>query len=370
MVAKEFAGMLLMAFAGISESGLVVLSTVTKKVGIPYYPLIGSGNLLLLISLMCLGHKDLQQLTCKQVKWIWLRGVFGCATFMLALLAVAAGAPIGDASALGTINVVVAAILGRMFLGERLRAIHVIAVGASFAGAVLVAKPETLLGMRRVEGGAPWLGYLCALGSGLTSGVLFIASRKSQDISTTLMTSSLAAHLFVACWVVALTGLADDAPLNSLTLSPLASMAWLVGLMVLDSANGISTTLGSQICPAAASSTIFTSTQMTLGYVADILIHGTSPEPLTIAGASLMLLAVLLMALASKTEEPEEEAAPARTRESAGEAVANVEESQEIENEQDWVTFAASEFSGCTPRKTDMRQRTIRAAQVIGSTAV
>merc|ERR1712113_1058119 len=109
------------------------------------------------------------------------------------------------------------------------------------------------------------------------------------------MTSSLVAHLVLGCCLVALTGITDEAPLGTLARHPFIALAWLTGVMLLDSINSMTTSVGAQWCPAAASSTIFTSTQMTLGYVADIVVHGTTPDALTIIGASLMLLAVMFM---------------------------------------------------------------------------
>ena len=117
--------MLLMAFAGITESSLVILSTVMKQMNLPFYPVVGTAEVLMLICLLLrtfCSRRQLPELSLNQMKWVWVRGFFGCCTFVLALLAVAVGAPIGDASALGTINVVVAAFAGgRCILRRRWR---------------------------------------------------------------------------------------------------------------------------------------------------------------------------------------------------------------------------------------------------------
>jgi hypothetical protein len=53
---------------------------------------------------------------------------------------------------------------------------------------------------------------------------------------------------------------------------------------------------GSSRCTAALSATIFTASQMVVGYALDILLLGTTVQPLTLAGAALMFIAVLIMA--------------------------------------------------------------------------
>jgi drug/metabolite transporter (DMT)-like permease len=375
MVAQELAGMLLMAVAGITESSLVIFSTVMKQMDLPFYPVVGTAQIPLLIWLllrMFYSRRQLPELSLKQVKWIWLRGFFGCCTLVLALSAVAMGAPIGDASALGTINVVVAAFAGRVFLGERLGALHIGAVGASFVGAILVSKPETLLGMKQLDGGLPWLGYLLAVASGVASGILFIALRKSQNVDSAIMTCSLVAQMTVGCWAVAFSGIAEDAPLEALVESPIAALAWLVLILVLDSTNSVSTTVGAQRCPAAASSTLFTSTQMVSGYVADVFIHGTVPDVLTIVGASLMLLAVVVMAVAANgasapADLPVDPPAACSSQAFGDATLVNDDDTDSL------VSFVASEFSGCRPTRADVRQRSVQSsavAQVVGATWV
>merc|ERR1712039_158648 len=55
---------------------------------------------------------------------------------------------------------------------------------------------------------------------------------------------------------------------------------------------------GAQLCPAAVASTIFTSTNMSLCFAAQALLHHEVPEMLSLIGAGLLLSGVALMALA------------------------------------------------------------------------
>lgn len=74
-----------------------------------------------------------------QVKWVILRGLFGCANNVLSVSAILAGAHIGSVGALLSVNTVVAALLGRLVLGEALGKLHILAVFFSLAGAILIS---------------------------------------------------------------------------------------------------------------------------------------------------------------------------------------------------------------------------------------
>lgn len=250
------------------------------------------------LAVVIISRGGFSQVQVHQWKWIWMRGAFGCLTMLLAWMAVASGAPLGDASALGGVNVVVAALLARVFLGEPLHTTHILALSSTLVGSVLVSKPISLIDGEHLNGSTPWLGYALALGSGICSGGLFIASRKSQDISPLVMSFSVTALEGVCLWSMALTGLLPDGPWEFLAADPALALSLFLVLMMIITAAVITTSVGSQLCPAAASSTIYTSVSMTLGYIAQCAIHRKPPEVLTVAGASLMLLGVTLIAAA------------------------------------------------------------------------
>jgi len=60
------------------------------------------------------------------------------------------------------------------------------------------------------------------------------------------------------------------------------------------------TVIGSALCPAAVSTTAYTSANMTSGYVAQLLLYNATPSPLTLSGALLMLAAVIIMVFSRK----------------------------------------------------------------------
>eukprot|EP00931_Biecheleriopsis_adriatica_P119674 TRINITY_DN94894_c0_g1_i1.p1 TRINITY_DN94894_c0_g1~~TRINITY_DN94894_c0_g1_i1.p1 ORF type:complete len:375 (+),score=80.47 TRINITY_DN94894_c0_g1_i1:86-1126(+) len=342
--------MVYMAIAGCVTPLFMVLEEVAEKMEIPYYASMGAAEVLLglLIAFAILCRRESVQRS--ELKWVLLRGFFGTTSFLMSLLAVSAGAPLGDVNALGSINVVVAALLGRLFLGEDLRVLHILALCCSVIGAFMVSKPEELLGLKPTDG-MPWLGYGFALLSGFCYGGIFIASRKSQDVSVYVMTFSVIVQEATAFWILSLTGLVKDAPLQLIFEAPLRTLALTAGLFVMIVVLVLSLTLGSQKCPAAVSSTIMTSVQMSLGYALQTLTHHEPPQLLTLLGAGLMLLAVSLMAFARWTAKspasPEEVQSPAST--------------SSMKSDVSLASFIASEFSGLSQ---ELRQRP--AAVVVG----
>jgi drug/metabolite transporter (DMT)-like permease len=376
MVSTEIAGMLLMAVTAASCSACTMLCTLVKDLHIPYYRLSGTAALLLaggLLLVICV-QGEFSKVQRHQWKWIWLRGAFGCATMLLGWTAVVEGAPMGDASALGSVNVVVAALLGRIVLGEPLRFLHILALIASLAGAMIVTRPDDHAAhTQHAESGTAWLGYSLALGAGITSGGLFIASRKSQGISPIVMSFSVSLHEGVTLWVVATYGLIEDGPVEPILTSPLAGIFWVAALFFLFSTATATMSIGSQLCPAAASSTIYTSVAMSFGYIVQTVLHGQRPTPLKVVGAALMLLAVALIAAARWWQSKESQAKEVDDPLLSGEPVCSsdlpssstaVAECEEVES---LASFIAAEFSGVTAaQKRSMRQRRTIAAVAQG----
>lgn len=373
MVAAEVSGMMLMALAGIASSVGVTLSTLSRQLNFPYYPLMGTASLLIgFICAVAITYRgDASKLGLHEWKWVWLRGVFGCATFILNLMAVAAGAPLGDVSALTSVNIVVAALMGRAFLGEQLRFLHIVALNCSILGAVLISKPDLFVNSQQTDIATPWLGYSLAVGAGMASGGLFIAARKSQGISAIVMTCSVATHEGIALFLLPWTGLVVDAPVEALWEAPLECAVFFIMLFMLTAFACVAVSVGAQLCPAAASSTIYTSTSMSFGYMAQVLIHHKAPQPITMMGACMMLLAVSLMALArwwySKVAHafmyvPEAHDSPTISSASRGEDY-KAPTSIDVDTNS-FMSFMATEFSGVKREDQTLRQRLLSAVPI------
>ncbi|CAK9011531.1 unnamed protein product [Durusdinium trenchii] len=233
-------------------------------------------------------------LETREVKWVLSRGLFGALNNVLNICAILAGAHIGSVAALGSVNTVVAALLGRLVLGEPLGKWHVLAILLFLVGAVLISDPREALASM----GSSLLGNLLALLAGITLGFVFISARKAGQASSTLLTFSAMAQRVVACWATALLLGKADGNIESLAESPPKSMLFfLLLLLVLLLANWLSS-LASKLCPAALTATLLTGGQMITGYLLDIFAFGKLPKVITLIGASLMFLAVLTMTLA------------------------------------------------------------------------
>mmetsp|Transcript_107645 Transcript_107645/g.273322 ORF Transcript_107645/g.273322 Transcript_107645/m.273322 type:complete len:390 (+) Transcript_107645:70-1239(+) len=368
MVAREIIGMLLIMVAGIGVTSIVILSVVIKELGMPYYTLVGVA--IMVVGLCEAGYLasrgEFSKVESRHIKWVWMRGVCGTGTLVFGLMAVQTGAPVGDVSALGSVNAVVAALLGRAFLGEPLGALHIAAVGLSILGAFLVSKPQALLGLGPSGVAVPWLGYLLAVLSGILSGGSFIASRKAQAVSPLMMSFSVCIQETPVIILLPLLNLVDEVPLTVLVGSPLQGASVFAGLMLLVFISVAAMSAGSQLCPAAAGSTIYTSVSMALGFTAQIVLSSETPDVVTLSGASSMLLAVCLMAISRRWYSPKlpspqtlgpEVGTPASAMsESSGAAAAEVDDEDENES---LASFVAAEFSGlsASPKAQAARQR-------------
>jgi len=370
MVASEIGGMFIMAVAAAGASTCMTLCSMVMELQIPYYRLSGLAELVMAAGLMVaiLMKGELSKVQAHEWKWIVLRGAFGSGSAIFAWAAVAEGAPVGDASALGSVNVVVAALLGRAFLGEPLGVLHILALVCSLAGAVLVSKPEAIMGTAGSNVNIAWFGHALALASGLSSGGLFIASRKSQGISPLVMSFSVSLQEGLSLLVVTSIGLVEDGPFEPLLASPVKGMGLFMSFFLLLAVCVYSISLGSQMCPAAASSTIFTSVSMVLGYVAQSMIHNQHPDGFTKAGAGLMLLAVTLIAAARVWQSKEAKARDLEApllQEAANEAVADdVSADVADEKTESLASFIAAEFSGLAHPSKSIRQRRLLATAV------
>jgi drug/metabolite transporter (DMT)-like permease len=316
---------------------------------------------------------ELSKVLPHQWKWIVMRGAFGSLTALLGWVAVAVGAPVGDASALGSVNVVVAALVGSIFLGEPLGCLRILALISSVVGAFIVSRPDSGADSQLPHASTAWLGYAFALAAGCCSGGLFIASRKSQDISPLLMSFSVSFQEGVFLWAVASFGLVEDGPLAPLIASPALGTAWMSCFLVIFVITIGSMTIGAQECPALASSAIYTSMSMSLGYVAQTCVHRQDLQPIKVAGASLMLLAVVLIAAArwwqSKHVSARELEESLLAPEAEHEADVPVSSDREAGSESmaRLADFIAAEFSGVQ----SIRQRRTLAAvaqAVVGAT--
>lgn len=159
-----------------------------------------------ILIMLCRGTYHLES---QEVKWVFLQGLTGCLSYMLTVCAVLlastwrdflcnlsllflrkcsrgqlmtmsflrlAGCHMGSVGALGSVNTVVAALLGHFMLGEALGKLHMLAMFLAVGGAVLIWDPESV-----GTADSKLLGNALALLSGILSGCMYVFSRGSSE---------------------------------------------------------------------------------------------------------------------------------------------------------------------------------------------
>mmetsp|Transcript_66882 Transcript_66882/g.105814 ORF Transcript_66882/g.105814 Transcript_66882/m.105814 type:complete len:369 (-) Transcript_66882:126-1232(-) len=345
-------GIFVMILAGLFNTGTLVFSDVLKQMQWPCYRIF-SFSCFLICPFIAIALKLLRSEapSLRMVRWLLLRPLFACGSFVCCIVAVQMGTPFGDVASLGSINIVAAAFLGRIFLKEPVRVVHSIALVLSTLGAILISKPALIFG-GSTDSSVSWLGYVLALLSGLLDALSFVCSRKSADVPTGFIMLGTCAVSTIVLFVMGSIPSLEDHSLSVFVTSPwIASLIIGIGcaLTVLCTAACV---VGSVLCPAAVSTTVYTSMNLTSGYVAQLLLHNYTPAPLTVSGALLMLIAVFVMVAARKPAELIEDKANHAPRESS-----TVEE--ETDDNDSIASFIATEFAISAPHHVSVRQRRV-----------
>lgn len=296
------------------------------------------------------------------IGWLVLRPMFGCGSFICCILAVHADTPFGDVASLGSINIVAAALLGRMFLKEDILLIHSLALLFATLGAILISKP-TFIFHRSTDTGGSWLGYVLALVSGFLDALSFICSRKSAAIPAGFIMLGTQVISAIALFTMgSVPWIFEDYSIAILTESPWKT-SFIVGvacaLAILCTAACV---VGSVLCPAAVSTTVYTSANMTSGYLAQLFLYNVRPSPLTLTGASLMLASVVTMVCSRQ---------PAKLTGDTLDCSEACSDStpKEINDDESIASFMASEFAVSNPHDGSTRKRQLQVAQALPSEA-
>mmetsp|Transcript_58468 Transcript_58468/g.109429 ORF Transcript_58468/g.109429 Transcript_58468/m.109429 type:complete len:347 (-) Transcript_58468:208-1248(-) len=238
----------------------------------------------------------------QDMKWVLTRALFENFHWMLAILSVLVGAAPGDVAALTSIDIIAAAILGLLFLGERVSILHLVALVLSVAGAICVSQPQFIFGSQEADEARSPVGYCMAMLSGCFQACSFVCARKSAHIPVSLLT-----FVSLLC-AIPLAVFAPLLPDQQGSFQPVVAAPWMaVGLIsiltVWSTFSIIMPAAGATRCPAAVSATVFTSSSMVTGYVAQTLLFNDMPKPLKIFGAACMLASVIIMAVRCQAEE-------------------------------------------------------------------
>uniref|UniRef100_A0A7S4QB01 EamA domain-containing protein n=1 Tax=Alexandrium monilatum TaxID=311494 RepID=A0A7S4QB01_9DINO len=368
MVSKAVLGVFWMTTCGVVAICEIIFSKLVAEAGWPYFR-IGAASMVLIGSAMGAAFLLLREKVPlrAEMPWVLLRGFFCNGTLIAVVLAVRIGATPGDSSALTSINIVIAAMLGHVVLGEHLRWPHLLALVVSIVGAALVAQPEFLFGARDGGASSTWMGYLMALLGGLLQAFVFICARKSADVSG-VFASSVEAYMGVVMFLIMpLISPIEGASMSKIADDPLLAAGYVAISFCLTSTGILAGCLGSMWCPAAVGATVMTAATMVTGYVAQTVLFGETPQMLTMIGAGLMLGAVCLMAV-TRTEVPEESAPASKEEAPAEDPQGDEVRSNASSRSASLLSFAASEFSQVqVPRARLQQRRTAGAHEAAAS---
>merc|ERR1719502_1343450 len=99
------------------------------------------------------------------------------------------------------------------------------------------------------------------------------------------MTLSVALQEGLSMWLLVAAGLVVEHPAAQMASAPVKAAGSLALLVCLMAVAILTMSIGSQKCPAAMSSTVFTSVQLSVAYVSQALIAKKTPDTLSIIGA-------------------------------------------------------------------------------------
>jgi len=351
-----------MAVAGIMQTTLRALSLWMKQGGWPFYRIqcisvaaLGLALVAYLAISVSLGLVTLPR--WHFAKWVFLRGACTGFVSLLSLVAVQFGAPLGDVAALGSLNTVAAAVLGRLFLGEELRRAHVVGLACAVAGAAMIG-----LGGHGSLSARAWFGLPLAALSGLAQGFQFVFARKSKGVPAPVLSCSGSFMLFFMTMTAVVTGIVDDASLTPVLEDPWQAVLWLASLVAVTLVITMTSAVGAQLCPAAMSATVTTGVGMVSSYVVQASLFGAEVGPLSLFGAALMLASMLFMTCSRVPPAAPEAPAPApglRLQQAVADGELDGDDSESLHS---FASFVSAEFAAASPASFAAQLRVRRAA--------
>lgn len=291
-------GVVCLSLQAIFVTLLLVLSRQFLEWGWPYFTVMGLTHSLCAVVIIAGIRLSGTNGPAPHVrKWVLLRGMFGCGAFAAQLIAVRSIGT-GDVATLTSVNTVVAALLARSFLGEALSWPHAVSFCSTVVGAGLIARPSFIFGDGDAEGQSSAAGYVLAIASGFFYAGAFVCSRKATGSSVWHLTLVVVSITAIVCFVLPHTSLVQEEDIKQVE-GPMWRIVGMMGVLLLSTLLGwVTLCAGAKWCPAALSATTMTCVRMVLGYAVQVMVFDTKLDPITLFGAGLMLLSVLLVATA------------------------------------------------------------------------
>jgi drug/metabolite transporter (DMT)-like permease len=210
-----------------------------------------------------------------------LRGAIGTAA-LLCVYAALAQLPMASATVLQYLYPTITALLAWLMLGERIGKRVLLAIALGWTGVVLVAQPAGLL-----QGAAalPPLAVLIALAGALFTSLAYVSVRSLGNSE----------HPLVIVFYFPLVALPLTLPLVALdpVLPTASELLWLVGVGVFTQVGQVYLTRGLTALPAAQATAI-SYVQVAFAGLWGWLVFGESVDGWTVAGAVLVLAAMLV----------------------------------------------------------------------------
>jgi drug/metabolite transporter (DMT)-like permease len=295
-------GVLLMVFQGLILTTQLVIGALLKRAQWPFYRICAVAMVATSICIIvAMSFTKVELPDRRAQRWLIGRGIFGTASFTFMSLAVRVGTPAGDVAALTSINTVVAAFAGRLFLNEPMRWSHVLASLTCICGASLITEPKFIFGRseNRPEAG---LGYSFALVGGFCQAGIAVCSRKIGGLSLWWSTLPVAVFSSLAWFALSALGILNDFTFQHPLASPVECLLWCVLLFILGTSAIVAQNAAGQCCRTSVIATVGTGARMVWGYVGDISFFGREPAFHTVSGAMLMLASVFAVALESSSQ--------------------------------------------------------------------
>jgi len=286
-------GMLAVVSSALAVTASVVLGRTIVLAELPFWSMVCVGDSMALIVFAASFVWSRSPLPRRsQAAWVAIRTVFRTLGFVAALVAVRVGATPGDIAPLSSINTVVAAVTGHYFLSEKMRPVHVSALAFTVAGAVLVTQPAFLFGGDRES--SPYLGYSLAIAAGFMKAGDCITARKAPEVSASVG-SACATFLAISFYIGLAVSAGEPRSLGAIHIEPWALILAVLAWFIIDFVAIATGTVGSVMCPAAVSATLYTGSSIVFGYASQVLLFDLVPGAFTLTGAALLLSAVGIM---------------------------------------------------------------------------
>jgi drug/metabolite transporter (DMT)-like permease len=222
------------------------------------------------------------------------RGIVGGLAFLCYFYSMTA-LPLGDATALLSLNPVITVLAAAVFLNEQIRISHIFAAGASLTGSILIAKPSFLFGQGDGTSSSdvsyPTMGYLTAiLGTCLGAAVFILIRRAGKGgVHTLQLLFSWCVFGILYSFVLGVIGPLVLGVESHFVVPPTwESWIYVLGVCIFGSLGHLLMNFAARHAPAGLAS-IIRSSGIMWSYVLEILVFHQVPQMMTVGGVSLIL---------------------------------------------------------------------------------